>query len=498
MLPAPGPIVIRAIAPEPHRANAWETDSLVGTPGASDEPHISNWPMWVLGMVIMVDQIDQNVVRGVIPQLQADFHVNDAQIGVLLSAFVLVNGLVTVPAGYLADRWNRSRTIGHTVVGWSFITMLTAAAQSFGVLVGMRALLGFGQAITEPSSASLLSDYYPTSRRGRVFSNQQVMVFIGFGLGIALGGAIGSEWGWRAAFLVVGPPSLLVAGLAYTLKEPKRGAGDRMHVDASAGDGAAEVEHVKLFEAGFRQFVRDMIRGLKDDFRTIWQITTLRYALVGVSALMFTVAGIGAWLPQFHERFSGMTEKQATSLVGALIIFGGIPGVLFGGHLADRFATRVKGARVAIPAYCIFVGNTFLILSYLPEPAAASVFFQLLGIFAITSAIPALRAGMADAVPAHLRGAGFGAFNLVSILFGAAAAPIIVGALADVWNLRIAFLIVSPPVYIGAWILFLARDHLDADAMKIFEAVMRAIQADQERTEAARASDPTPSGGEPD
>ena len=441
--------------------------------------------MWVLGMVIMVDQIDQNVVRGVISQIQADFHVNDAQIGVLLSAFVLVNGLVTVPAGYLADRWNRSRTIGHTVVGWSLITMLTAAAQTFGVLVGMRALLGFGQAVTEPSSASLLSDYYPTSRRGRVFSNQQVMVFIGFGLGIALGGAVGSEFGWRAAFLVVGPPSLVVAGLAYSLKEPKRGAGDRMHVDATAGDDT-EAEHVKLFEDGFRQFVRDMARGLRDDFRTILQITTLRYALVGISALMFTVAGIGAWLPQFHERFSGMTEKQATGLVGALIIFGGIPGVLFGGHLADRFATRVKGARVAIPAYCIFVGNTFLILSYLPVPAAASVFFQLLGIFAITTAIPALRAGMADAVPAHLRGAGFGAFNLVSILFGAAAAPIIVGALADVWNLRVAFLIVSPPVYIGAWILFLARNHLDADAMKIFEAVVRAMRQDQEHTDAAR------------
>src|SRR3954453_14443669 len=176
--------------------------------------------MWVLGMVIMVDQIDQNVVRGVISQIQDDFHVNDAQIGVLLSAFVLVNGLVTVPAGYLADRWNRSRTIGHTVVGWSGITMITAAAQSFAGLLGLRALLGFGQAITEPSAASLLSDYYPTEERGKVFSNQQIMVFIGFGLGIALGGSIGSAFGWRAAFLFVGPPSIVVAGLAYTLKEP--------------------------------------------------------------------------------------------------------------------------------------------------------------------------------------------------------------------------------------------------------------------------------------
>ena len=434
--------------------------------------------MWVLGLVIMVDQIDQNVVRGVVDQLKIEFGINDAQIGVLLSAFVLVNGLVTVPAGYLADRWNRTRTIGHTVLGWSFITMLTAAANSFATLVGLRALLGFGQAITEPSAASLLSDYYPTSRRGRVFSNQQVMGFIGFGLGIALGGAVGSALGWRAAFLVVGPPSIVVAFLAYALREPARGHGDRLHVGAAPDE---PVEHVALFEHGFRRFVVDMSRGLREDFRTIWQITTLRYALVGVSALMFTVAGIGAWLPQFHERFSGMSEKQATAAVGALIIFGGIPGVLLGGRLADRFATRVKGARVVIPAYCIFVGNTILILSYLPVPAWSSVCLQLLGIFAITSAIPALRAGMADAVPAHLRGAGFGAFNLVSILFGAAAAPIIVGALADVWNLRVAFLIVSPPVYIGAWILYLARNHLDADAMKIFEAVMRAMQVDQER-----------------
>src|SRR5262245_56997384 len=214
--------------------------------------------MWVLGLVIMVDQIDQNIVRGVVPQLKEAFGIDDAGIGLLLSAFVLVNGLVTVPAGYLADRWNRTRTIGHTVIGWSLITMITAAAQTFAQLVGLRALLGFGQAITEPSAASLLSYYYPTSQRGKVFSNQQVMGFIGFGLGIALGGAIGEAFGWRAAFLVVGPPSIAVAFLAYALREPRRGHGDRLHagVDVTA-EADAEPEKVQLFEHGFRRFVVD-------------------------------------------------------------------------------------------------------------------------------------------------------------------------------------------------------------------------------------------------
>src|SRR5215210_8906261 len=114
--------------------------------------------MWVLGLVVLIDQVDQNLVRGVVPQLKSDFGIDDFGIGVLISAFVLVNGVITVPAGYLADRWHRTRTIGHTVVGWSGITMLTAASQNFGQLLLGRALLGFGQAVTEPSANSLISD----------------------------------------------------------------------------------------------------------------------------------------------------------------------------------------------------------------------------------------------------------------------------------------------------------------------------------------------------
>ena len=68
------------------------------------------------------------------------------------------------------------------------------------MLVGLRSALGFGQAITEPSAASLLGDYYPTEERGKAFSIQQMMLFVGAGLGIGLGGAIGSH-----ARLALGP-----------------------------------------------------------------------------------------------------------------------------------------------------------------------------------------------------------------------------------------------------------------------------------------------------
>ncbi|MGI8792858.1 MAG: MFS transporter, partial [Acidimicrobiales bacterium] len=145
--------------------------------GTAPRP-VSNWPMWILGFVIMIDQIDQNIVRGAQNTIARDLNLSDTQVGVLLAAFVLVNGLISVPAGYLADRWNRTRTIGHTVIAWSGITALTAAAPNYASLVAIRGALGFGQAITEPAAASLLADYYPVARRGTAFSIQQVLVFL--------------------------------------------------------------------------------------------------------------------------------------------------------------------------------------------------------------------------------------------------------------------------------------------------------------------------------
>src|SRR5262245_34730516 len=60
----------------------------VPVPAAAPE-RVGARPMWILGLVIMVDQIDQNIVRGVVPQLKEYFNIDDAAIGLLLSAFVL-------------------------------------------------------------------------------------------------------------------------------------------------------------------------------------------------------------------------------------------------------------------------------------------------------------------------------------------------------------------------------------------------------------------------
>ncbi len=458
---------------------------------------VSTWPMWVLGLVIGIDTTDQSIVRGIVPQLKSAFHVGDFDIGLLLSAFVLVNGVVTLPAGYLADRWRRSRTIGTTVIGWSLISALGAAAWNFPVLVAIRGLLGFGEGITEPSANSLLADYYQLEERGRAFSIQQCLFFLGYGLGVALGGAIARNMGWRMAFLVSAIPGLFIAALAWRLREPKRGESDiaratgiqsNSEIDATS----AKQPRNKLFENGFGQFVKDMLIGLKDDLKTIIAIPTMRYALVGVSALLFTVTAVGSWLPEFYERQLHVSQNASNIYFAILVAAAGIPGVIVGGYLADKWAHRIKGARMVIPAWCLLISTTLFIISYLKIGFWPTYLLQFLAFFTATLSIPSLRAGLSDAVPASLRGAGFGAFNLVSVIFGGAVAPVAVSFFSQHFgnDLRTAFLITTPPVYLGALLLLAARKHIDEDAAKIFEKVLKAMQA-QATHDAQRESPPS-------
>ena len=74
-----------------------------------------------------------------------------------------------------------------------------------------------------------------------------------------------------------------------------------------AAMGGGEIEHSdgdhpRLFEHGFRRFLADMVDGLRADMRTVLRIRTMRYALVGVAALLFTVTAISSWLAQYYIR----------------------------------------------------------------------------------------------------------------------------------------------------------------------------------------------------
>src|SRR3546814_15295950 len=90
----------------------------------------------------------------------------------------------------------------------------------------------------------------------------------------------------------------------------------------------------------------------------IFGIRTMRYVLVGVSAMLFTVAGVGYWLAVYHERYSGFSEAEAAGVAGAVLGIAGIIGTFWGGRVADRVYGVSPAARITQVSNAILVSRS--------------------------------------------------------------------------------------------------------------------------------------------
>lgn len=435
------------------------------------------WPMGLLGLVNTVDHVDMAIVRGILPFLEDEFGLSDFQLGTIVSAFVLVNGVATIPAGWLADHVRRTRLIGWTMLSWSGLILLSATAVNYWNMLFARAVMGIGQSIDDPAGSSLLADYYPPRQRARAFSLQQVALFVGGGIGIALGGWIGTVLGWRWAFVLVGMPGSLLAFLVFRLREPYRGEADMVEAGRSMDDVIARADAASSpldpRGLGLRPFLRLAGTQLTAEIRMIFGIRTMRYILVGVSALLFTVSGIAAWLAVYHERYSDMSIGQATAITGGLLVVAGIAGTFGGAALSDRMALRSAGGRIALVVWSAIACGVLFLISFAVDIIWLRLLLQFLGVLGAAGAVPGLRAAMMDVVPADSRGVGASAFALTSTLFGTAAAPVVVGQLSDMTgSLVTAFAIVFPPVIVGLLLLLRARTTINEDAQAIITTML--------------------------
>ena len=127
-----------------------------------------------------------------------------AAMGVLLSAFFWFYAFMQVPAGWVVDRFGVKRTYALGFLFWSIASALTGLATSLGALIGLRVLLGAGQAVAFPASARAVADWYRDSERGAVTASYLTGVRLGTALVNGVGGLFLAVYSWKLFFLVIG------------------------------------------------------------------------------------------------------------------------------------------------------------------------------------------------------------------------------------------------------------------------------------------------------
>jgi MFS family permease len=286
-----------------------------------------------------------------------------------------------------------------------------------------------------------------------VYAYQRLAHILGTAAGIGVGGGVGDVLGWRAAFLVTIPPSLLVAGLAFLLREPPRGA-----LDHEAGSAAAAAA-ANGVEAPRPDGVADYLR----QFRSTLRVPTVRRLYVGLTVAFLGFNGIAYWLPSYWERQHGLSESEAGALTAGVAVVSAIGGSILGGVLGDRWNARRPGGRIDLVVISLISGAGVLMIALLLPGVGPQAAGLGLAAFLLTISFPNFAAAAADVLPAARRGTGFALFTFL-LQAGGALGPLVVGLSSDLsGNLGLAIGISVAPAIPGALYVLGARHTVEAD-----------------------------------
>ena len=203
-------------------------DGVAGT-GVVKYTKLSVWyAVGLLTFVNVVNYVDRMALSILLPAIKVDLDLSDTQLGLLTGiAFALFYAGFGIPIARWADRGNRRNIVSLALVVWSLATSVSGAVQNFWQLFVARMVVGVGEAGCIPPSQSIISDYVPAKRRIGALALHNAGAFMGMVIGLALGGWLSSQIGWRLTFLVLGLPGLAVALIVRsTLREPVRGWSD--------------------------------------------------------------------------------------------------------------------------------------------------------------------------------------------------------------------------------------------------------------------------------
>jgi MFS transporter, ACS family, D-galactonate transporter len=163
----------------------------------------------LLILAVLINYADRGNLALAAPILQIEWHLSASQLGILLSCFFWSYMALQIPVGWLVDRFNVNVILALGFLVWSLSTAASSFASGFGVMLGMRLLLGVGESVMFPASSKICSQYLPERHRG--LANALIIAAIRWGTAVGTfgGGLLMAHWGWRRTFLLIGLAGLL-------------------------------------------------------------------------------------------------------------------------------------------------------------------------------------------------------------------------------------------------------------------------------------------------
>ncbi len=348
-----------------------------------------------LSVATFFEGFDMFALSQILPSLRVEWGLSKTALGVL-SAVTNFGTVLAYLLVYRADRWGRKRVMTVTIIGYTVMSLLTAASPNVYVFAIFQ-LLARVFLIGEWATAMVYAaEEFAAERRGVVVGMIQAMAAVG---SIVCAGVvpflIKSPLGWRTVYLVGAIPLVIIAMARRTLKESSR------------------------FEPTEEKRTRDLFA----IWRTPHKTRVIQLALIWSLTYVCTQNTITFW-KEYALSERHWTEKQVGGVL-AIAALVSLPGVLGIGKLLDVWGRRV-GAMVVYSSLVLGTLGAFLLTHRLGLIASL-----VLTVFAQSSVLALLNAVTGELFPTDVRGDGFAWSNSLLGRIGYVISPILLGSFAE-------------------------------------------------------------------
>jgi len=361
----------------------------------------------------MLDAFDVMLFALVLPNLSADLGLTKAQGGLLGSVMLIAAAVGGVISGRLADRFGRTRALMLSIGLYSVFTFLCGFANSLTAFLMLRVFLGFGMGGVWASGAALVSESWPASSRGRALGFMQSGWAIGYAAAVLVAGAVQPRFGWRAVFVIGILPAFFALWIQRRVKEPAIWT-------HAAKSGAPQGGFGALFASGIAPL-------------------TIVLTLMNTCTL-FAWWGFNLWLPSYLKSSPAQGGAGLTGASTTWYLFVMQAG-MWVGYVSYGFISDRAGRKTTYVSYLLAAAALLAVYVSVRQPVLLLVLGPLVA-FAATGYFSGFGAVTAEIYPTAVRATAQGFTYNVGRL-ASAAAPYLVGTLADTRGFGAALLVCS-------------------------------------------------------
>jgi MFS family permease len=399
-------------------------------------------------MIYAINIADRYVVSTVLEPIRLELKLDDAGVAFLtgapLAAFYVSFGILI---SWFADRSNRRNILAASLIVWSGFTALCGLSRNYLEFLLGRVGVGVGAAGGTPPSTAIVSDCFPPDRRPMAMTVLALGAPIGAWLGANMAGAVAQAYTWRAAFIALGVPGLVVGIIVYlTVREPSRGRLD------------AIVDEIKP--------------SLWDSLRFMWRQKAAFHVVMGGGLCALWGWGLIYWTPTFLQRAYNLNVGQAGAVTGDIHLWGGSIATVGTAWLLSRPFMADPRRVVWLLAAGIGLATIPSLIAYWTHSLWVCKLMFCIFIPAIYFYIGPCFGLLNNLAPCHMRNMFIAVSLLVANIFNLMVAPWVVGVLSDAFagahmtdaaSLRSALLVLAPTGFWAAYHLYLASKTIIAD-----------------------------------